>query len=181
MSAVWFTADTHFGHRRMAEVWRPFPSIDEMDEALIEAWNGCVKRGDTVYHLGDFSFRNRIDTEKIIRRLAGDIHVIRGNHDKTLDRVKGMFASYRSYHELKVGSQRVVLFHFPIESWHQVHRGAWHLHGHCHGNLPDDGLKARMDVGVDTHALRPWHFDEIADRFAGRTWVPDDHHNGGEQ
>jgi hypothetical protein len=30
-----------------------------------------------------------------------------------------------------------------------------------HGNLPDDPLSLSMDVGVDSHDFRPWHFDEI--------------------
>jgi len=35
---------------------RPFESIEEMNEALIENWNELVSRGDRIYHLGDFSF-----------------------------------------------------------------------------------------------------------------------------
>jgi len=27
--------------------------------------------------------------------------------------------------------------------------------------LPEDLLSLSMDVGVDTHDFRPWHFDEI--------------------
>ena len=41
------------------------------------------------------------------------------------------------------------------------HHGAWHLYGHSHGNLPDTRTSLSMDVGVDTHDFRPWHFDEI--------------------
>ena len=41
------------------------------------------------------------------------------------------------------------------------HHGAWHLYGHSHGNLPDTPTSLSMDVGVDTHDFRPWHFDEI--------------------
>ena len=35
------------------------------------------------------------------------------------------------------------------------------LYGHSHGNLPDTPTALSMDVGVDTHDFRPWHFDEI--------------------
>ena len=34
-------------------------------------------------------------------------------------------------------------------------------YGHSHGNLPDEPLALSLDVGVDTHEFRPWHFDEI--------------------
>jgi len=40
-------------------------------------------------------------------------------------------------------------------------RGAWQLYGHSHGNLADDPLSLSMDVGVDTHDFRPWHFEEV--------------------
>ena len=42
-----------------------------------------------------------------------------------------------------------------------MRRGAWQFYGHSYGNLPDDPLGLSMDVGVDTHEFRPWHFDEI--------------------
>jgi RHS repeat-associated protein len=47
-------------------------------------------------------------------------------------------------------------------------RGAWHLYGHSHGNLPDDPLALSMDVGVDSHDFRPWHFDEIQAVMKGK-------------
>jgi hypothetical protein len=40
-------------------------------------------------------------------------------------------------------------------------RGAWHFDVHLHGNLPEDLLSLSMDVGVDTHKIRPWHFEEV--------------------
>jgi calcineurin-like phosphoesterase family protein len=45
--------------------------------------------------------------------------------------------------------------------WPHSGRGAWHLYGHSHGNLPDDPLSLSMDVGVDSHDFCPWHFEEI--------------------
>jgi calcineurin-like phosphoesterase family protein len=45
--------------------------------------------------------------------------------------------------------------------WHHSGRGVWHLYGHSHGNLADDPASLSIDVGVDSHSFRPWHFDEI--------------------
>ena len=42
------------------------------------------------------------------------------------------------------------------------------LYGHSHGNLPDTPTALSMDVGVDTHDFRPWHFDEISTLMAER-------------
>lgn len=42
---TWFTSDTHWGHSKIIEhSHRPFESIGEMDEVLIERWNKVVKR-----------------------------------------------------------------------------------------------------------------------------------------
>ena len=56
--AVWFTADTHFGHGGALGLFRrPFPSVAAMDAALVERWNATVAPADTVWHLGDFAVR----------------------------------------------------------------------------------------------------------------------------
>ncbi len=39
------------------------------------------------------------------------------------------------------------------------HLGHFNIIRYC--NLPDDPLSLSMDVGVDSHDFRPWHFDEI--------------------
>ena len=53
-------ADTHWGHTksltfftRDGERLRPFDSVEEMDELMVENWNKVVNNTDTVYHLGD--------------------------------------------------------------------------------------------------------------------------------
>ena len=47
---VFFTADEHYGHGQViAYCQRPFASLEEMDEALIERHNALVKKKDLVY------------------------------------------------------------------------------------------------------------------------------------
>ncbi len=48
------------------------------DEMLIEKWNSAVGENDTVFHLGDFGFRN---IEEYTARLNGKKIILRGNHD----------------------------------------------------------------------------------------------------
>jgi len=43
------------------------------------------------------------------------------------------------------------------------------LYGHSHGKLPAPDTSLSMDVGVDTHDFRPWHFDEIQDRMKAKS------------
>jgi calcineurin-like phosphoesterase family protein len=50
----------------------------------------------------------------------------------------------------------------PYASGIKATAGSWHLYGHSHGRLPEVPDSLSMDVGVDTHEFRPWHYDEIA-------------------
>lgn len=84
MSKRFFIADTHFGDSAIIEYeGRPFKSINEMSDTLIENWNSVVSEEDIVYILGDFiDISAKVDYEKIIRDLNGEIILIVGNHDK---------------------------------------------------------------------------------------------------
>jgi calcineurin-like phosphoesterase family protein len=43
--AVWFTADTHFGHAGALSLYRrPFTSVAEMNAAMIARWNETPAR-----------------------------------------------------------------------------------------------------------------------------------------
>lgn len=79
----WFTADTHFGHANIVTLGggRPFATIDEHDETLIERWNARVRPGDDVQHLGDFSMSVGA-MERVMPRLNGHISLVAGNHDR---------------------------------------------------------------------------------------------------
>ncbi len=40
---TWFTSDTHFGHARIIELsGRPFDSVAEMNEAILDGINATV-------------------------------------------------------------------------------------------------------------------------------------------
>ena len=53
----YFISDLHFGHLNIIRLDnRPFTTLEEMDNKLIENWNNTVTRDDTIYILGDFSW-----------------------------------------------------------------------------------------------------------------------------
>ena len=59
-----------------------------MNEELISQWNTIVGDNDEVYHLGDFSLGSPKVTEEVLDRLKGRIHLIKGNHEKSVLRNK---------------------------------------------------------------------------------------------
>lgn len=186
--STFFTSDTHFGHHAMLRhnaPSRPFQDADEMDIALIKAWNSRVQPNDTVYHLGDLSMKGVEFTEDKLDRLNGEIHWITGNHDKALKNkaaIQSYFVTVQSMLETKLtlpdGTiQEVTMCHFPMLVWNKSHYGAWMLHGHSHGSLRLPWPMRMMDVGADCNMLKPFSLQEVCDYMATRKTTVHDHHN----
>lgn len=86
--ADYLTSDHHFGHKNIiAYEDRPFTTVEEMDEFMIQRWNETVKPGDTVYHLGDFALVNLERIAALLKRLNGRKILILGNHDRAAHRM----------------------------------------------------------------------------------------------
>jgi len=158
---VYFTSDTHWGHKRIIEhSHRPFSSVEEMDDILIQNWNKVVRPNDTIYHLGDFNFRSIRTTDDYLTYLNGHIHIVWGNHDDQFaKKYKHRFASYCDAKYLRLNGEKITLYHYPQRAWRFSQHGGWHLFGHCHGSLPNLGRS--MDVGVDCWNYTPASFEEI--------------------
>lgn len=184
---TFFTADSHFGHANILNhmpAARPFANVDDMDAALVKAWNSVVQPEDTICHLGDFSFLNVEKTAAVLNKLNGKKHWITGNHDSKLkdkSEVRHRFESVQPYLEQKFtlldGTiQRVTMCHFPMLVWNQSHRGSWMLHGHSHGSLKLPWPMRLMDVGADTNELKPYSLLEIEQYMATQSTTIHDHH-----
>jgi calcineurin-like phosphoesterase family protein len=163
MADVWFTSDFHLGHFNIIRYCnRPFANTQEMDDVITDRVNACVKPNDVLYFIGDFCLGRAEQVTAYRKRLAcKTIHFIEGNHDKTTRQRQSLFASWSSLSGVNVSQQKIVLCHYAMRVWPHHAQGAWQLYGHSHGNLPDEPLALSLDVGVDTHDFRPWHFEEI--------------------
>lgn len=84
MGKNYFIADTHFFHEKIIKMCnRPFDNVEEMNKKLIENWNKKVTDDDTVYILGDVSFKgSKENTISILKQLKGKKILIKGNHDR---------------------------------------------------------------------------------------------------
>ena len=161
MPAVFLVSDTHFGHAGVCRFTRsdgvtklrPWDDPQEMDEAMIEAWNERVKPTDKVYHLGDVVInRKALPT---LARLNGDKVLIRGNHDIFRDdEYRQYFRELRAYHVMN----GMILSHIPL---HEASLGRFgtNIHGHLHSNRV---LKPR---GVDARTGETLYSDEVDVRY----------------
>lgn len=160
MANTFFTSDTHFGHANIIKLCdRPFTSVEEMDETMIERWNARVGAGDVVFHLGDFALGAKTG-RRVFERLNGTKVLIRGNHDDN-DTCRLAWGSCVDYVMQRYEGQAwMVLFHYPILEWDGHYRGNIHLHGHQHNKSPLRDVR-RVDVGVDANDFTPWALEEI--------------------
>ena len=135
---IFYTADLHLGHKNIIRLCnRPFSSVEEMDAALIANWNAVVGAEDTVYILGDFSFRSPTSMKPVHKILNGIKHLVVGNHDKSwLKNIKPeeYFASVSPLLEIDDGDTHITLCHYPMLSWNRLAHDSIHIHGHIHNN-----------------------------------------------
>lgn len=178
---MWFTSDTHFGHSNIMEMThRPFATVQEMNRRLIANINDRVSATDTLYVLGDFSYRITLEEAYALRRkiVCRHVHLIRGNHDKQWadGPYPDAFESEQDYLEIKPGfahGHRLDLSHYPMLSWNGKRREAIMLHGHIHSEGAEYNEKnrargiLRYDVGVDANGYRPVSRDEVLAFFKG--------------
>ena len=161
MPSVFLVSDTHFGHTGVCRFTRndgvtklrPWDNADEMDEAMVKAWNERVKPTDKVYHLGDVVINRK--ALKIMHRLNGDKVLIRGNHDIFKDEdYRQYFRELRAYHVMN----GLILSHIPV---HEASLGRFgcNIHGHLHANKV---MKAR---GVDARTGEILYGDELDPRY----------------
>lgn len=159
---LWFISDTHFGHANMltftgadGKPVREFASVAEMDETMVDRWNAVVRPSDHVYHLGDVALRK--PQLQIVKRLAGQKRLIRGNHDIFEHK------DYAAVGFQKTFSMRVfnnMLFtHIPIHP-RSVGRFARNVHGHIHDS-PALGHPYR-NVCVEATGYRPLSLEELS-------------------
>ena len=151
MTATFLVSDTHFGHTGVCRFTRndgvtklrPWDSPEEMDEAMIKAWNERVRPTDKVYHLGDVVINRR--ALKTLARLNGDKVLIRGNHDIFRDdEYREYFRELRAYHVV----EGMIFSHIPVHS-DSLGRFGVNVHGHLHANR----VKRARGVDVKTGAI----------------------------
>lgn len=179
---LFFTSDTHFGHARINELaGRPFNSVEEMNETLIDNWNSVVRKGDTVIHLGDVALGPIAETLPLVGRCNGRKILVPGNHDRVFsgnkpDYIARFAPMYKAafdeiYPEITEFDDYAIMCHFPYSGdshaddrytdKRPVDIGAPLIHGHVHEQWRINGRQ--FNVGVDVNDFTPVHVDVIHD------------------
>lgn len=180
---IYLTSDSHHSHFNIIRYTnRPFSSVEEMNETLIENWNSIITNNDIVYHLGDFSMSFGPIKYILPRLNRKELYLIHGNHDQTFRKWNKFYPVYRElgftdiYKEwsLTIDNETLVLNHFPWTNEDPRFQNAkpkkpwgWELTGHRH--LPKDQIidyeNKLFDVGIDGHDYYPWSIEEILEKI----------------
>jgi len=155
---TWITSDLHFGHKNIMsfcpETRARFNNdVVYMNNAMVEEWNAKVQPEDTVYILGDVAFMSGSDAGKTMHRLNGEKILVEGNHDRKTLKDVTFFRAFKEVHkylDITYDGHKIVMFHYPIAEWDQMHRGALHFHGHLHGGVSGLEQYRALDVGMDS-------------------------------
>jgi calcineurin-like phosphoesterase family protein len=186
---LYFTSDLHLDHANIIKYCdRPFKDKNHMNEVIINNWNSIINNDDTIFILGDFCLGQRGEWIHFINRLSGIKILIKGNHDRDKNVPDNLLDGYYDGFinldikdpDIKGGSQRVTLCHYPMLSWYQSHKGSWQLFGHWHSgrvieiNDRDGEIRdyvkeeyhyrprpSQYDVGVDGNEFSPVSYSQI--------------------
>lgn len=165
---IFVTSDTHFfdnallGHPHFAPERQRFLSVNEMNDAIVDAWNQTVQPEDTVYHCGDIGVFYREGSKEamldLLTNLHGNLIFVKGNHDSH------DFLKYLNNHNFKsengadkfafedVGAyfkydhRQYFLTHYPLIFG--ITKNSINLHGHIHHSSID--IKENINVGIDS-------------------------------
>ena len=185
--AIYFTSDLHFGHQSVLTKFehRPFKDLEEMNEELIRRWNNKVTKSDLTYVLGDMFWKGDCDfIQDTLKRLNGQIVLIKGNHDRWLHNAgnKKLLAGVKDYDDIKVTlkdgtEKRCILSHYFMPFYNGHYHNTIMLHGHSHNTeeanmefkiakyLNDNGYPNQIyNVGCMWHDFEPVTLDEILER-----------------
>jgi calcineurin-like phosphoesterase family protein len=148
-----------------------------MNRLMIRNWQAQVAPTDIVYLLGDVFFCTSEEAIKILKQLPGMKYLVFGNHDKPIRSnsvLEKMFIGTAEWREINLdvpgglGTQKVILHHYPTYEWKDMHKGAFHCYGHIHskyGEKEHPHIPGRcMDVGIDSRPdgdMTLWSWEEV--------------------
>lgn len=163
---VFFTSDTHFFHQNIIRYCnRPFSSVEEMNEKLIEKWNNVVGKNDVVWHLGDFCFGRKENISEILPKLNGKINLVMGNHDNHKIDFYYDVGFHRVYDRQIIINGFYILSHAPLQFLNES-CPFYNIYGHVHDSTCyNTWAKNGCCVCVERHNYAPISWQDIQDKI----------------
>ncbi len=175
MSDIYFASDHHLFHKNILHFKddagnpvRPFASLEEMHETLIENHNKVVKPSDIIYFGGDVAFSYGPELAALMARFNGKKRLLLGNHDvlkgTNLSTFFKKITLVRHFKEMNMWCS-----HIPMHKGSFRHKALYNLHGHTHQNdvLKEDGTPDPQYINfcLEKTDFTPVNFDWIKSKM----------------
>lgn len=177
-----FYSDPHFAHKNIIQhSSRPFSSVEDMHQFLIDAYRRTVGPNHMVLWTGDCSWDFDL-LKLILSDLPGRKGLVRGNHDKSSQKMATVGFDF-VVDELVLDLCGVpgLVSHYPPKNAKDVNRaydiryldrrpvpqkGTVVIHGHTHESAAifkndNGGYQKRIHVGVDAWDFSPAPFSSV--------------------
>lgn len=174
MMSIYLIADLHFDDEKIMNYEnRPFGTVSEMNEKIINNWNNVVSEDDTVYLLGD------IGNEQYISRLNGIKYLVKGNHD-TFDNNYYREHGFKEVYDLPVILEEFwILSHEPM--YVNTNMPYANVFGHVHGNPNYNACSSHgCCVSVERINYTPVSLESIKNRILNSEGNTERQENSGE-
>ena len=173
---IYYISDTHFRDQAIFDKCkRPFKTLSEMEQTIINNWNNKVRVDDVVYVLGDLVKDDDTAAIQIFNKLKGHKHLIVGNHDhQLLERIEKLelFETIKFIDLILDNNRKVCLCHYPLMDWMEFNRNGILVYGHIHNKTAKHGDAYKMikefyktlpayNCGVDVCDFEPKTLDEL--------------------
>lgn len=167
---IYYISDTHFNHTNIIKYAnRPFSSVDEMNDIMVQNWNNAIKPNDVVIHGGDVAMKNSKFDINMIRNLNGYKILVKGNHDYSKKTMNGWGFNeiYTSFYDKKSG---IFVNHRPLINENDSYRVGLYtqckifLYGHIHEKIMEN-LQKSKNICVEHTNYTPISQDEILDNL----------------
>lgn len=172
---IWYSSDPHFYHENILRftiacpvcrgrrggcaecgdqgriLMRPFDTIDQMHEMIIEAHNARVRPQDHWWCLGDVTMDRTPHAGhfRVLSRMNGHKRLILGNHDHwpVGEYVRAGFQKVKASHK----HDRFLFTHYPVHPA-SIPAGLVNVHGHVHSNAAPQGRYLNISLEVTGYA-----------------------------
>ena len=167
---IFVTGNQQFGRPNAIKKYkRPFNTVDEMNLALVDAWNSVVSDNDIVYVLGNFAWDPET-AEIALKELNGTIVAIGGEYDKSISELVTIssISNDITYFDNSIDVQhdaKMVFSYWPLSEWQGKSKGYYSVIGYPDKKYKTNHKNKVINSSYDFWEYKPINVSEVVSLF----------------